>query len=77
LNPHVNIGSYKSPRSASEPILLHRVRTPCKPGLAEHEQNRAGRSELLATTFETFERNIRAQLPAVIFTFRGEFLMMF
>jgi spermidine dehydrogenase len=66
LNPHVNIGSYKSPRSASEPILLHMVRTPCKPGLAEHGQNRAGRSELLATTFETFERNIRAQLARTL-----------
>ncbi len=38
------------------------VRTPCKPGLPEHEQNRAGRAELLATSFETFERNIRDQL---------------
>jgi spermidine dehydrogenase len=38
------------------------VRTPCKPGLPEHEQNRAGRAELLTTSFETFERNIRDQL---------------
>jgi spermidine dehydrogenase len=41
------------------------VRTPCKPGLPEHEQNRAGRAELLATSFETFERNIRDQLAAL------------
>jgi len=38
------------------------VRNPCKPGLPEHEQNRAGRAELLTTSFETFERNIRDQL---------------
>ena len=38
------------------------VRTPCRPGLPEHDQNRAGRAELLATPFETFERNIRDQL---------------
>ena len=38
------------------------VRTPCKPGLPEHDQNRAGRVELLTTSFETFERNIRDQL---------------
>jgi spermidine dehydrogenase len=38
------------------------VRTPCKPGLPEHEQNRVGRAELLATSLETFERNIRDQL---------------
>jgi len=62
LNAHVNIGAYHSPRTPDEPILLHMVRTPCKPGLSEHEQNRAGRAELLATSFETFERNIREQL---------------
>jgi spermidine dehydrogenase len=62
LNPHVNIGSYRSPASVSDPILVHMVRTPCKPGLPEHDQNRAGRAELLSTTFETFERNIRGQL---------------
>jgi spermidine dehydrogenase len=62
LNPHVTIGSYQSTRSPAEPILVHMVRTPCKPGLPEHDQNRAGRAELLATSFETFERNIRDQL---------------
>lgn len=62
LNPHVDIGAYSSVRAPTEPILVHMVRTPCKPGLTEHEQNRAGRAELLATPFETFERNIRAQL---------------
>src|ERR1700686_783748 len=51
LNPHVNIGSYRSPASVSDPILVHMVRTPCKPGLPEHDQNRAGRPELLNTTF--------------------------
>src|SRR6267154_2348141 len=44
------------------PILVHMVRTPCKAGLPEHDQNRAGRTELLTTSFETFERNIREQL---------------
>jgi spermidine dehydrogenase len=62
LNPHVDIGAYHSARSPDDAILLHMVRTPCKPGLPEHEQNRAGRAELLATSFETFERNIREQL---------------
>jgi spermidine dehydrogenase len=62
LNPHVDIGAYQSPRSPDDPILLHLMRTPCKPGLSEHEQNRAGRQELLTTTFEFFERNIREQL---------------
>jgi spermidine dehydrogenase len=62
LNPRLHIGKYQSPRSPEDPTLLHMQRTPCKPGLPEKEQNRAGRRELLATPFETFERNIREQL---------------
>ena len=62
LNPTIDIGDYKSPRSPDEPILVHMTKTPCKPGLDEREQNRVGRAELLATTLETFERNIRDQL---------------
>jgi spermidine dehydrogenase len=66
LNPHVDIGAYQSPRSPDDPILLHMMRTPCKPGLSEHDQNRAGRAELLTTPFATFERNIREQLNRVL-----------
>jgi spermidine dehydrogenase len=62
LNPKVDIGKYRSVESPSDPILVHMTRTPCKPGLPEHEQNKAGRAELLATPFATFERNIRDQL---------------
>jgi len=66
LNPTVDIGHYKSPRSPDEPILVHMVRTPCQPGLDERAQNRAGHAELLATSFETFERNIRDQLARTL-----------
>jgi spermidine dehydrogenase len=66
LNAHVNIGGYRSPTSASEPVLVHMVRTPCSPGLPEHDQNRAGRAELLGTSFPTFERNIREQLARTL-----------
>jgi spermidine dehydrogenase len=62
LNWPIDIGDYKSPRLPDEPILLHMSRTPCKPGLPAREQHKAGRMELLVTSFETFERNIRAQL---------------
>jgi spermidine dehydrogenase len=62
LNRAVDIGGYTAERSPDRPILVHMVRTPCQPGLSEHEQNRAGRAELLATPFETFERKIREQL---------------
>ena len=43
-------------------MLIRMLRTPAKPGLPEREQHKAGRAELLATPFETFEREIRAQL---------------
>ncbi len=66
LNENVNIGGYSSPTRPEDPILVHMTRTPCKPGLSEHDQNKAGRAELLATTFETFERNIREQLARML-----------
>jgi spermidine dehydrogenase len=62
LNPHVTIGGYQGSNSPQDPVLVHMVRTPCKAGLPEHDQNRAGRADLLNTSFETFERNIRDQL---------------
>ena len=62
LNWPIDIGEYRSPRTPDEPILLHMSRTPCKPGLSAREQHKAGRMELLVTSFETFERNIRDQL---------------
>jgi spermidine dehydrogenase len=62
LNPQVDIGSYRSPGDPAQPILLSMERIPCKPGLTEFEQNKAGRAELLATPFATFEREIREQL---------------
>jgi spermidine dehydrogenase len=66
LNALVDIGAYRSPRSPDEPTLVWMTRTPCKPGLPEHDQNRAGRAELLATPFEVFERNIRDQLGRML-----------
>ena len=62
LNWPMDIAGYEAERSPNKPILLHMTRTPCHPGLAEFDQNRAGRAELLATPFETFEREIRSQL---------------
>jgi spermidine dehydrogenase len=62
LNKPVDIGAVTAEPSPDKPILVHMVRTPCQPGLPEHDQNRAGRAELLGTSFEDFERNIREQL---------------
>ena len=66
LNPAVDIGDYKAERSPERPILVHLTRTPCQPGLNEADQNRAGRAEVLATSFETFERNTREQLARML-----------
>jgi len=66
LNWVVNIGDYKTPKTADDPMLLFLVRTPCKPGLPVREQQKAGRYELYSTPFATFERNIRSQLARML-----------
>jgi spermidine dehydrogenase len=66
LNPTVDIGGYKSVRSPDDPILVYMMRSPCSPGLDERDQHRAGRAELLGTSFEDFERKIRDQLARML-----------
>jgi spermidine dehydrogenase len=66
LDQSVSIGDYKSSQSPDEPILVHMLRAPCQPGLSAREQQRAGHYDLLATSFETFERNVRDQLGRVL-----------
>lgn len=66
LNAAIDIGDYHSPKSPEEPILLHLSRTPCKPGLPAREQHKAGRMELLVTSFEDFERKTRDQLARIL-----------
>ncbi|MBK6308534.1 MAG: hypothetical protein IPF47_23525 [Gemmatimonadetes bacterium] len=41
-------------------------RTPCVPGLPVRDQQRAGRGELLATPYATYERNVRDQLARML-----------
>ena len=66
LNPHSTLSGYTGPLSADEPTLVELIRTPCQPGLPEMDQHRIGRAELLATSFETFEREIRSQLGRIL-----------
>jgi spermidine dehydrogenase len=66
LNPPVDIGDYTAERSPNRPLVLQLTRTPCEPGLPEDHQNRAGRAELLDTSFETFERHARDQLARML-----------
>jgi spermidine dehydrogenase len=62
----VDLGELRHSASPDEPIVLSLTRYPNVPGLPRKDQHRAGRAELLATTFETFERNIRDQLARIL-----------
>jgi spermidine dehydrogenase len=66
LDYPVSMGDYQFPRSPEDPCLLHLLRTPCQPGLPCKDQYRAGRYELLGTSFEAFERNVRDQLGRML-----------
>jgi spermidine dehydrogenase len=58
----VSLGKYQFGKSPEDPTVLHLVRVPLSPGLPQKEQHRAGRYDLLSTSFETFERHIRDEL---------------
>ncbi len=47
----VSLGTYKHQTNPAEPVVLHLSKAACKPGLPVREQHRAGRSELLSTSF--------------------------
>jgi spermidine dehydrogenase len=66
LDLPVSIGDYQCPRNPGEPIVVHMMRTPCRPGRSAREQHRIGRMELFSTTFETFERKTREQLQQTL-----------
>jgi spermidine dehydrogenase len=62
LSEAVSLGDLRHPQTPDEPIVLHLTRFPMSPGKPRKEQHRIGRADLLATSFETFERSIRDQL---------------
>jgi spermidine dehydrogenase len=62
----VSIGNYRCPKSPDEPMLVHLYRIPIDQSLPAYEQAWAGKHELLSTSFETFEREIRDQLGRVL-----------
>ena len=61
-----DLGALGHSKNPDEPIAVRMIRTPGSPGLPRKDQHRIGRAELLATSFETFERNIRDQLVRVL-----------
>lgn len=63
----VSVGNYRFAKNPDEPIVLHCTQVPGEPGNpSAKEQFDAGKRQLLATSFETFEREIRNQLNAVL-----------
>jgi spermidine dehydrogenase len=62
----VSLGQYEFPSKTDQPMVLFMLRTPCKPGLPQRDQFRAGRAELMRTQFSTFERNVRDQLARML-----------
>jgi spermidine dehydrogenase len=66
LDLAVSIGGYECARKPEEPIVVHMMKTPCKPGRPARDQHTAGRIELYNTSFETMERKIREQLTRTL-----------
>ncbi|HEY1265425.1 MAG TPA: FAD/NAD(P)-binding protein [Terriglobales bacterium] len=62
LDIPVSIGGYQCPKKPDEPIVIHMMKSPCKPGLPARDQHRLGRFELFTTPYDVMERNIREQL---------------
>jgi len=64
----VSLGGYSFAKSPDDPITVHMERFPHRSneGLTLREQNRIGRREMLSTSFETIERNIRSQLAGML-----------
>lgn len=56
------IGDYGFAESPDQPIVVRMNRDPIAPGLSARDQFRAGRENILATSFEDCERHIRDQL---------------
>jgi spermidine dehydrogenase len=66
LDTPLSIGGYESIRSPQQPAIVQMVRNPHVPGLPRREQNRLGRADMLATSFEQTESQVRLQLDRVL-----------
>ena len=66
LDAASTVGGYRGVTAPDEPIVIHMTSNPNKPGLPRREQNRLGAEQLLKTTFEEFEREIRSHLARAL-----------
>ena len=62
LSTSLQMGDYTSGQSPDRPAVLRMSRYVYEAGYSRREQHRRGRRDLLRTSFETFEHNIRDQL---------------
>ena len=68
LQASVTMGDYQAPRNPEEPIVMRFSAYFDVPGqnLNRREQHVAGRNEMLATSFDTFEEKLRDQMMRVL-----------
>lgn len=68
LDTPMSIGGYETLLDPAKPAVIQMIRNFNKPGsgLSRREQNRAGRAEMLATSFETMEIEVRSQLNRML-----------
>jgi spermidine dehydrogenase len=66
LDAASTVGGYRTPTTPDEPIVIHMTSNPNQPGLPRRDQNRAGARQLLETTFEAFEREVRSHLARAL-----------
>ena len=62
----VTLGDYKHSQTPDQPIALSMLRGYGRPGLHIKDQFRLGRIEMYETSFETYEREARQQLNAML-----------
>lgn len=62
----VSMGGYEFTKKPDESCVIHLQYVPVGPGTTAREKQRTGRMKMLATPFETFERNIRDQLGRIL-----------
>jgi spermidine dehydrogenase len=62
----MSLGAYRFSNGPDDPIVVHMSKALTHPGLTPREQSRAGRHELLDTSFEMIERETRTHLGGML-----------
>jgi spermidine dehydrogenase len=62
----VSMGGYEFTQKSDESCLIHMQYVPVGQGTTAREKQRTGRTMLMTTSFNTFEKNIRDQLGRIL-----------